>query len=75
MTRGTAMDSADRDELIRLIVSVVLSCAPMLYMLNKTWCDHQVWRVRTIYGRKKRQEGEALRQVQNEISRMEHGEI
>jgi hypothetical protein len=62
-------------ELIKFGFVVGAQAAILLVMLNWSTIEHWLWRARTFRDRKKREEDAAKRQVQWEISQMEHGEF
>lgn len=73
-------EGLDERELIRVeLIKAAIALAPtvilLAYYVNKTWWDHQAWRLKQYVNRKKMADEKALQQVQKEISLMEHGEF
>jgi hypothetical protein len=68
------MKPEDRDALVQELAPLLLA---LVLAHNWPWVEHQAWRLRTrlrtMRGRRAVERGKVQRQVQREISWMEHG--
>jgi hypothetical protein len=63
----------DRDALVQELIRMAPLLLALVLAHNWPWVEHQVWRLRTLRDRRAVERGKAQRQVQREISWMEHG--
>ncbi len=59
-------------EAIKLASTLVFYAIILVIAHNMPWIEHQVWRIKTMKKRKKNAEEKFLRDVQREISLLDH---